>query len=146
MAWGGAVGRCVAPTLLAVLLVRCIVAGAATMTSPPQTGPRPPEESRHMAEDNTRFVGTWRKAENPDCAALYPAVLQLEANGLYRGHAEPPAQFTTWDVGTWRATDADHLAISTANDAVVNYGFQLAGNTLSFTDPGGCRFSYRREG
>jgi len=99
-----------------------------------------------MAEDTTRFVGTWRKADSPACAALYPAVLRLEANGLYRGFPEPPAQFATWDVGTWQPTDASHLAISTANDAVIKYEFSLAGDTLTFVDTQGCRFSYRRDG
>ena len=99
-----------------------------------------------MAEDTTRFVGIWRKADSPACAALYPAVLRLEANGLYRGVPEPPAQFATWDVGTWQPADARHLAISTANDAVITYEFSLVGDTLTFVDTQGCRFSYRRDG
>jgi hypothetical protein len=98
-----------------------------------------------MADTTPALVGSWRKIESPACAKLYPEMLHLEANGLYRGFIEPPSQFATWDAGTWRAVDAGHVAISTANDAVVTYGFVMASSTLSFTDPDGCRFSYRRE-
>ena len=91
------------------------------------------------------LVGTWRKMAHPDCAALYPAVLQFDANGLYHGAPEPPGQFTSWDVGTWRIDDPGHVMISTANDAVIRYAFALTDAELTVTDQAGCRFTYRRE-
>jgi hypothetical protein len=97
-----------------------------------------------MMIETARLVGTWLKAESPPCAALYPALLKLESNGLYRGFTDPPGQFATWDVGTWMAHDHGQIAISTANDAVVTYTFALFAESLTFTDPVGCRFTYHR--
>jgi len=99
-----------------------------------------------MSVEARQLVGTWRKAENPPCAALYPAVIRFESNGLYRGWSDPPDGFVTWDVGTWQLGGHDQLSVSTANDAVITYACMLAGDMLTFTDPQGCRFSFRRSG
>src|SRR3954447_9015771 len=134
---GGVAGTC------AALVLYCCYAGACC--AEPRSPSRNIEKASRMTEGKSRFVGAWRKIENPACATLYPAVLQLDGNGLSRGFPEPPGQFTTWDVGTWEPVDSGHLAISTANDAVVRYEFSLTEDTLSFADSDGCRFSYRRE-
>ena len=72
----------------------------------------------------SQLVGEWRKVAAAPCAALYPASLRLESNGLYRGFTDPPGGFATWDVGTWQPQGADHVAISTANDAVIPYAYK----------------------
>ena len=99
-----------------------------------------------MATEASALVGSWRKADGPACAGRYPMRLQFAANGLYRGEPEPPAQFTMWDVGTWRINAPGKVSISTANDAIIEYAFDGSGDVLRFTDPDGCRFGYRREG
>ena len=108
--------------------------------------PMPDVERNSMSADANRMIGSWRKVGSPACAASYPAVVNFEGNGLYRGEPEPPAQFTTWDVGTWRMEEAGRVSISTANDAVVEYSLDASADELSFTDPDGCRFTYRRSG
>ena len=97
-----------------------------------------------MAIEAAALVGAWRKAPGPACAAQYPARLQLEPNGLYSGASDPPGEFTTWDVGTWKIEGAE-LAVSTANDAIVRYQCSVSGQVLHLTDPAGCHFSYARE-
>ena len=98
-----------------------------------------------MADSDARLVGAWHKSDGGDCAAGYPAHLRFQSNGLYFGTTEPPGAFTWWDGGTWRVPAPGRLALSTANDAVVTYGYTLDGDILAVTDPAGCRFSYRRE-
>ncbi|HEX8061706.1 MAG TPA: hypothetical protein VF535_00670 [Allosphingosinicella sp.] len=88
------------------------------------------------------IVGSWRKRAAPPCAARYPDVLEFLPGGQYRGYSDPAGEFTHWDVGTWEARGAGRIAVSTANDAVVTYRFELRAGRLSFTDPDGCEFSY----
>lgn len=104
-----------------------------------------PREGIAMAVDSRSLVGSWRKLDHPTCAASYPATLRFEENGLYRGAPEPPAQFTSWDVGTWRIEAPGKVRVSTANDAVVEYQVDGSADELRFTDPDGCRFAYRRD-
>ena len=97
-----------------------------------------------MSNIDSKLVGEWRKTGREACAERYAANLRFDANGLYFGEAERPGEFTLWDNGTWRLVEQGTLAMSTANDAVVRYGYALVGDSLIFTDPTGCRFSYAR--
>ena len=97
-----------------------------------------------MSNIDSKLVGKWRKTSREACAAGYAANLRFDANGLYFGEAERPGEFTWWDNGTWHLIEPGTLAMSTANDAVVRYGYALAGDSLNFTDPTGCRFGYAR--
>lgn len=91
------------------------------------------------------LLGAWQRQEPAaPCAARYAARLQLQPGGLYTGEAATPGEFTWWDVGTWRVKDAATLALSVANDEVIDYGFVLQGDHLSLTDRDGCRVDYRR--
>jgi hypothetical protein len=91
------------------------------------------------------WLGVWERQQPwPDCAARYPARLDFQANGHYRGQAEVAGEFTLWDVGVWVAAAGSTLRISTANDAVVAYQVACDGKTLHFTDAQGCRFGYVR--
>lgn len=91
------------------------------------------------------LAGTWLKIDSAPCAATYPAHLRLDPNGLYFGSTEPPGEFTLWDSGTWTLTAPGKLALSTATDAVVSYGYSNDDQVLTFTDASGCRFGYRRD-
>jgi len=97
-----------------------------------------------MAELDPRLPGTWRMTEQVPCAAGYAAHLRLEDGGLYFGGTEPAGGFTLWDQGRWQETAPGQMALSTANDEVVTYAYSLIDGTLTFTDPSGCSFSYRR--
>ncbi len=97
-----------------------------------------------MSNIDSRLLGEWRRTSREHCAASYAATLRFDANGLYFGQADRPGEFTLWDNGTWRQIEPGTLAISTANDAVIRYRYALVGDSLTFTDPAGCRFSYAR--
>ncbi|NQD93802.1 hypothetical protein HP532_14215 [Pseudomonas sp. CrR25] len=97
-----------------------------------------------MAELDPKLLGAWEKTQQDECAAAYAAHLRFQHNGLYFGRSEPAGAFTWWDGGTWRVTGPGQLALSTANDAIVTYAYRIDDQKLTFTDPSGCRFSYRR--
>lgn len=99
-----------------------------------------------MPEHASTLPGNWHKSSQEPCAAGYATHLRFDANGLYYGSTEPPGGFTWWDQGTWAVKAPGQLALSTANDEVVTYAFSLIGDTLTFTDPANCCFSYRRDG
>lgn len=115
--------------------------GAAGDARPPLALSAPPP----MDSTATRLVGRWHRTDGADCPTPYPAWLELQPNGLYRGTAEPEGSFTTWDVGRWSVEGAT-LALSTATDAVIRYPFTLDGDRLEVAEPGGCRLRFRREG
>ncbi|MGH8601269.1 MAG: hypothetical protein ACREXR_00345 [Gammaproteobacteria bacterium] len=98
-----------------------------------------------MAELDMRLLGAWHKSTALECADAYAAHLRFEPNGLYFGSSEPPGAFTWWDGGTWAVSAPGQLSLSTANDAVVAYGYSLDAHTLTFTDASGCQFSYSRD-
>jgi hypothetical protein len=125
----------------ALLLFWCAPQGGAVLAPPVVLAQ---QEQRAMPSDLAGLAGEWTKLEAPPCAALYPASLRFEPNGLYRGASDPPGAFTVWDVGTWRPEGSGRLALSTANDAVIAYAAALSGDVLTITAPDGCRFSYRR--
>lgn len=97
-----------------------------------------------MVEHDPRLPGTWRRSGQEPCAAGYAAHLRLEDGGLYFGSTEPAGGFTWWDQGRWEVSAPGRLALSTANDEVVIYAYSLIDGTLTFTDPSGCSFSYKR--
>ncbi len=93
---------------------------------------------------DAQLPGNWHRNGQEHCAAGYAEHLHLQSNGLYSGSSEPAGTFTWWDQGTWKLQAPGKLALSTANDEVVTYTYSLNDGTLTFTDPAGCRFSYRR--
>jgi hypothetical protein len=97
-----------------------------------------------MATTDQALLGQWTRHSGGPCAAGYAAHLRFDANGLYFGSTEPPGGFTWWDGGTWRITGAGRISLSTANDAVISYGYTLDGDLLWFSDDKDCRFSFRR--
>ena len=98
-----------------------------------------------MVEVDRRLVGMWEKSGEVACADQYAANIRFEENGLYFGTTEPPGAFTWWDGGTWQVAVAGQLALSIANDAVVNYRYVLDRDALAITDPAGCTVHYRRK-
>ena len=94
--------------------------------------------------DQTRLVGTWRKITVSRCSRVYPDDLRFDGNGLLFGRQETAGAFALWDAGTFEVAGPGTIRISTANDAVVAYAAVLRDDVLTFTDPDGCEFSYRR--
>lgn len=89
--------------------------------------------------------GHWHKVTGDRCAEPYPDELELRPGGTYRGAKAPGSRsHPLWDVGTYAAEGEGTVRISTANDARIAYGVTLEGDTLTFTDPQGCRVQYRR--
>lgn len=125
--------------------MRCRMVGVLLCVAACSAAPSIATEKTVMATEASGLVGSWRKVQGSAGAEHYPAFLRFEPNGLYRGEPEPPVQFTKWDLGTWRISSPGKVSISTANDAVIEYGFDGSGEQLSFIDPEGCRFAYRRE-
>lgn len=93
---------------------------------------------------STELVGGWLKDRSDPCASSYPDELDLRRDGIYVGRMLPGSSVhPIWDVGTYEVRDGT-VAISTANDAVIDYGLRREGDRLVFTDPAGCAFAYRR--
>jgi hypothetical protein len=91
------------------------------------------------------LVGAWRKSGGDAGTSVYPDELELRPAGRYTGRNGAPAkEHPWWDVGGWRVVSADRMAISTFTDRVVEYRYTLEGDELSFTDPEGRHFGYRR--
>lgn len=97
-----------------------------------------------LMADQTLGAGSWTKVSRSDCADRYPARLELREGGIYTGTNQQPGTFTQWDAGTYRVLGPGRVEISVANDALITYTFALEGDTLTFTDPDGCTFEYRR--
>lgn len=94
----------------------------------------------------SELIGTWHKQGNEDCAASYPADLTILPGGLYRGTAATPGGYAVWDVGTWQEQAPGVVAISTANDAVIQYRYRRVGEGLEFEDSQGCAILYSAGG
>ena len=90
------------------------------------------------------LVGTWEKRASPPCADRFPPILVIDEHGLYSGRPSHPGTFMLWDDGTMRLHGTQHLAISTATDAIITYEFVIEDDVVTFTSPEGCVFSYRR--
>ena len=94
-------------------------------------------------DDDQRLVGVWERTAPADDP--YPDRLVFSADGLYRGEVVEPGAFTLWDVGTYTGADDGEIALSTANDAVVRYGYELRGDRLTFAvEDGGDSWTYVR--
>lgn len=92
------------------------------------------------------LIGRWRKVTPERCAQAYPDSVELRPDGTYSGAMDPGSRYhPRWDVGTWAEAGTDAVRMSTANDARVIYGVSWNGDTLTFTDPQGCRVQYRRQ-
>lgn len=91
-----------------------------------------------------QLVGNWEKITRSTCSEIYPDILRFQPGGLYSGHQNKPGVFTQWDVGTFEIISSKQIKISTANDAIITYEFSVLNNTLTFRDPDGCEYQYRR--
>jgi hypothetical protein len=91
-----------------------------------------------------QLVGNWAKITSSTCSQVYPDTLQFQEAGLYAGQMHSPGTFTLWDVGTFEVIDPEQIKVSTANDAIITYEFSISNDILTFKDPDGCEFNYRR--
>lgn len=90
------------------------------------------------------IVGRWRTVTDDPCGGRYPDVLEFRDRGVYTGQSQ--SGFTLWDAGSYEPAQDGSIRISTANDAMIPYRYTLSGDALTFRDPEGCEFAYRREG
>ncbi len=97
-----------------------------------------------MTKADLRLVGQWHRSSVTADATGYAGYLRFAADGLYAGQADPPGAFTWWDGGTWATRAPGQLALSTANDAIVTYSYELDSDTLTITDASGNAVIYRR--
>lgn len=97
-----------------------------------------------MPEPVTQLVGNWEKITHSACSEVYPDRIQFLEGESYFGHKDPPGTFTRWDVGTYEIASPRKIKISTANDAIITYQFDMTDGVLAFIDPEGCEFKYRR--
>jgi hypothetical protein len=97
-----------------------------------------------MPTQTLKIIGNWEKIAGSPCSQAYPDAIQFQEGGLYFGQKDPPGAFTQWDVGTFEVVGPKQVKISTANDAIVSYGFSILNDVLTFVDPDGCEYSYRR--
>jgi hypothetical protein len=87
--------------------------------------------------------GRWRKETDEPCAAQYPVEIEFK-EATYLAAKGPEQGFITWDAGIYRVEPEDRVLVSTATDELVPYQYDEEGERITFTDPGGCQFSYRR--
>jgi hypothetical protein len=100
--------------------------------------------SEAMPEHMPKLVGNWEKITHPACSDVYPDRIQFQEGELYSGQKDPSGTFTQWDVGTYKIASPRQIKISTANDAIITYEFSVSDDVLTFIDPDGCEFKYRR--
>lgn len=126
--------------LYALGLVWLIVLGV-SCTAIPQSTAR-----ETMPTQNQQLIGTWEKVTDSACSRMYPSQLRFLEDGQYDAQNDPSSSFMIWDVGTYAIADSRQVQISLANDAAITYGFSVENDVLTFEDPDGCEFEYRRVG
>lgn len=89
-------------------------------------------------------IGNWQKVTQSTCSSSYPDHLEFQASGLYFTQKASSSIYTRWDTGSYEIVNPQHIKISTANDAVISYQFSIAENVITFVDPQGCEFQYRK--
>ena len=91
-----------------------------------------------------RLAGKWKKVSTSQCDESYPAEIEFSERPRYLAKKGQGQGFICWDAGTYEEKGTDQVKISTATDAQILYRFSINGDTLTFTDPDGCEFKYRR--
>jgi hypothetical protein len=89
------------------------------------------------------LIGSWEKEPGGECDRHYPDFLEF-SQATYRGTKGEGQDFIVWDAGTWQMEGPDQVRISTASDELVVYQVTATDDVLTFRDPEGCQFSYRR--
>lgn len=97
-----------------------------------------------MPRQTAQLAGSWAKITDSACSRMYPAAVEFQRDGSYVAQNSPSAGFLIWDVGAYAPDGTTHVRISLANDAVISYQYAIANNILTFIDPDGCKFQYRR--
>jgi hypothetical protein len=90
------------------------------------------------------LVGKWTKVSTERCAEAYPEDVEF-FEATYLGKKGPSGQrFIVWDAGEYEVTEPGRVKIGIATDEQVPYTFSISENVVTFVDPAGCRFEYRR--
>jgi hypothetical protein len=95
-------------------------------------------------EPMSDVIGNWQKMTQSACSSAYPDHIEFQAGGLYFTQKASSSIYTQWDAGTYEVVNLKQIKISTANDAVITYQFSIAETVVTFVDPQGCEFQYRR--
>jgi hypothetical protein len=90
------------------------------------------------------LAGKWKKVSSEPCDQSYPDEIEFSERPRYLAKKGPGQGFICWDAGDYEVLGKDQVKISTATDAQVLYKFTLSGDSLTFKDPDGCEFTYRR--
>jgi photosystem II stability/assembly factor-like uncharacterized protein len=93
-----------------------------------------------------RLAGKWKKVSSKPCDQSYPDEIEFSERPRYLARKGPGQGYICWDAGDYEIMGTDQLKLSTATDAQVLYRFAISGDSLTFTDPDGCEFNYRRVG
>jgi hypothetical protein len=81
--------------------------------------------------------------QSGDCDRKYPDEIEFrEATFLAR--KGPDQGFVIWDAGGYQVVGPESVKIEIATDEQVVYPFTLADDVITFVDPDGCAFRYRR--
>ncbi len=99
-----------------------------------------------LQEKQKNFVGKWKKISSVSCAAAYPDDIEF-FTATYLGKKGSSGQrFIVWDAGGYQVLQGDLVKIDTATDQQVLYKYSISQDILTFVDPTGCEFQYRKIG
>lgn len=132
---------------VAVLALLFVVLPGVACKTPPDSAPTPAARRSIgdvMPGKKPTLAGKWEKLSTEPCSRKYPARIEFQDRRLYAGTADTPGEFTWWDAGTWELSGEGQVKLSTATDAVIAYKYSISANVVTFTDPDGCEFKYRK--
>ena len=97
-----------------------------------------------LQEKQKSFAGKWKKISSIPCATRYPDNIEF-FNATYLGKKGQSGQgFIIWDAGGYQVLQEDQVKIDIATDQQVLYKFSISQDILTFVDPTGCQFQYRK--
>ena len=92
------------------------------------------------------LAGKWKKVSTAECDKAYPDEIEFLERPRYLAKKGPDQGFIWWDAGSYKVIGENEIKISDATDAQIQYRFSISGDLLTFVDPQGCEFQYRRLG
>jgi hypothetical protein len=67
--------------------------------------------------------------------------IEFRENGIYVG-SRNQSGYSWWDIGDYTVTGEKTVKISTANDDIIEYHYEIKGRSLHFIDEKECHFTY----
>lgn len=90
------------------------------------------------------LAGKWKKVSTAQCDKAYPDEIEFLERPRYLAKKGPDQGFIWWDAGSYNIIGENEVKISDATDAQIQYRFSISDDILTFVDPQGCEFQYRR--